>query len=298
MRIRKQVLAVAAVPVLIGGWALFRPELLFVNQKVNETLPTQAGQMAKTLAEGGFESYAHETTGQAQIVSVDGKAYLRLSNFKTSNGPDVHVYLVKGSDGDQQSVNSNGFLDLGTIKGNEGDQNYALPSHFSLAEYGAVAIWCKRFGVDFGGATLKQKTASRVQISSPYGQLAAFSDEIQVTAGPLMGSLPGRAELVESKGKRFVRIAGLKGVKGKMYQVWLLKTEAAKTAKDVFGSPRIELGKAMDRVGQYSIDDSVDAWLYRSAAIVDASAKRVLSIAHLRSAQEKKTGAENLELIA
>jgi len=48
----------------------------------------------KQLAVGQFKGYAHETEGTAGIYDVDGKRVLRLTNFKTSNGPDVHVYLV------------------------------------------------------------------------------------------------------------------------------------------------------------------------------------------------------------
>ena len=54
---------------------------------------------------------------------------LRFSAFETSNGPDVHVYLIAGSDArDDETVKKAGFVDLGSIKGNIGDQNYQLPT--------------------------------------------------------------------------------------------------------------------------------------------------------------------------
>ncbi len=141
--------AIAGIPVLVVGWALFRPELLFVNQQVNEA------QGAGTVIEQGtFASYAHETTGEAKIIESGSQRVLRLDNFHTSNGPDVRVYLVKGSDSSAEGV-KNGFIDLGPIKGNIGGQNYTLPANVNLDEYDAVAIWCKRFSVGFGGATLK-----------------------------------------------------------------------------------------------------------------------------------------------
>jgi hypothetical protein len=46
------------------------------------------------------------------------------------------------------------FVDLGTIKGNIGDQNYALGSDLDLSKYRTVSIWCKRFAVNFGAAPL------------------------------------------------------------------------------------------------------------------------------------------------
>jgi hypothetical protein len=84
-----------------------------------------------------------------------GKRTLRLTEFETSNGPDVHVYLVAASDAtDDETVKKAGFLDLGSIKGNIGDQNYELPTDIDLAKYRAVTVWCKRFGVNFATAPL------------------------------------------------------------------------------------------------------------------------------------------------
>jgi len=83
-----------------------------------------------TVLAGQFHKGAHDTSGMATIYQLgDGKRILRLTNFKTSNGPDVHVYLVAANDAtDNDTVKKAGFLDLGSIKGNEGDQNYDLPS--------------------------------------------------------------------------------------------------------------------------------------------------------------------------
>ncbi len=150
----KKIAIIAAIPVLAIGWYLFRPELLFVNEKVNESLPTN-GQAAMTLSQGAFQSYAHETKGTASVVETGGRKYLRLSQFSTSNGPDVRVYLVKGTDSSQDAVKKNGFVELGKLKGNLGDQNYEIPASVNLNEYKAVSIWCARFSVGFGGATLQ-----------------------------------------------------------------------------------------------------------------------------------------------
>jgi hypothetical protein len=85
----------------------------------------------------------------------DGKNVLRFSAFETSNGPDVHVYLVAASDAtDDETVKKAGFLDLGSIKGNIGDQNYDLPIDVDLNKYRAVTVWCKRFSVNFATAPL------------------------------------------------------------------------------------------------------------------------------------------------
>ena len=73
----------------------------------------------------------------------------------TSNGPDVHVYLVAADDAkDNDTVTKTDFVDIGTLKGNIGDQNYELPANIDVAKYHAVTIWCKRFSVNFGTAPL------------------------------------------------------------------------------------------------------------------------------------------------
>jgi hypothetical protein len=151
------------VLVVVGGaaWYAFRPERLFINQKVSEQFPT-ASAANNQLAAGEFHSGAHETKGMATVFQLaDGKKTLRLTNFATSNGPDVHVYLVAAQDAkDNDAVTKAGFVDLGSLKGNIGDQNYELPANADLAKYRAVTIWCKRFSVNFGTAPLNSSMQS------------------------------------------------------------------------------------------------------------------------------------------
>ena len=152
--------AVSLVVVLgIVAWYAFRPERLFINRTVNETVPvTSAASSAEavSLAQGTFHSNAHETIGTATILSLSGgRRILRLTNFSTSNGPDVRIYLVAAPDvTDEATVEEAGFIELGAMKGNKGDQNYDVPSAVDLAQYRTVTIWCKRFSVHFGSAPL------------------------------------------------------------------------------------------------------------------------------------------------
>ena len=99
---------------------------------------------------------AHETRGTAAIYELpDGKRVLRLTGFETSNGPDVRVFLgAAGDANDNDTVTNAGYVELGSLKGNIGDQNYEIPSDIKLADYHSVTIWCKRFGVNFGTAPL------------------------------------------------------------------------------------------------------------------------------------------------
>jgi len=160
MSARKSIIMVAVILVAVAAWYAFRPERLFINQRVNEQFPTASADTQQiTLASGNFHSVAHETKGVATIYQLpDGKRTLRLTQFQTSNGPDVQVYLVAANDaGDNDTVTRAGFLQLGALKGNIGDQNYDVASDVDLSKYRAVTIWCRRFGVNFATAPLAGK---------------------------------------------------------------------------------------------------------------------------------------------
>jgi Electron transfer DM13 len=150
-----------AIPIvaiaLFIAWYVFRPERLFVNRQVDEPFPTvNADSPTQALASGNFYSILHPTEGAVTIYRLaDGSRFLRLTNFKTSNGPDVHIYMVAADDAkDNATVEHAGFIDLGVIKGNIGNQNYTLGPDVDLAKYRAVSVWCKRFSVNFGAAPL------------------------------------------------------------------------------------------------------------------------------------------------
>jgi hypothetical protein len=159
MNKRRLVIGLGILVVFVA-WYLFRPELLFVDQTVSESFPAQTGGPVTgaptVLAEGRFHSVAHESKGLATVYKLaDGKRVLRLTDFATSNGPAVYVYLVAAKDAvDSAAVRQADTIDLGPLKGNIGDQNYELPADVDLTKFQAVSIWCRRFSVNFATAPL------------------------------------------------------------------------------------------------------------------------------------------------
>jgi hypothetical protein len=121
------------------------------------TIHAQTGG-AKTLETGTFHGKVHMTSGRATIYQEkDGKLVLRLTRFKTSNGPDVHVVLIAVKDADDDAnflKNGTERVELGVLKGNEGDQNYDIPAGTDLAKFQTVSIYCERFNANFGAAPL------------------------------------------------------------------------------------------------------------------------------------------------
>ena len=153
----KLALSVLAIA-LCAAWYAFRPERLVVDHRINEGFPVaQGGSSPQVIESGTFYGVVHPTTGTATIYRLgDGDRILRFTNFRTSNGPNVHVYLVAADDAkDSATVKRADCIDLGTIKGNVGDQNYALGADLNLSKYRTVSIWCKRFAVNFGAAPLR-----------------------------------------------------------------------------------------------------------------------------------------------
>lgn len=153
---RRTLKALAIGVLLLGtaGWYWFRPERLFINRIVEE--PFRDRENAVTLASGSFHGVTHETTGTATVYRLrSGKLSLRLDHFRTSNGPDVVVYLVGAPDANDAATVKRGTpILLGELKGNVGDQTYELPSDLDLTRYRSVTIWCRRFSVNFGTAPL------------------------------------------------------------------------------------------------------------------------------------------------
>jgi hypothetical protein len=137
----------------------------FLSMAITATLalsasaPLAVAQSSKPIETGTLHGQVHATTGRVSIYRVDGKDILRLTNFKTSNGPDVHVILIAADD----AKDNDNFLksnvervELGPLKGNEGDQNYDIPAGTDLSKFRTVAIYCERFNATFGAAPLEK----------------------------------------------------------------------------------------------------------------------------------------------
>src|SRR5689334_7969590 len=91
----------------------------------------------------------HNAEGLVRVIPLgDGHTILRLENFNSTDGPNVHLYLAT-----DKTVSN--FIDLGRLKANNGNQNYNLPYGSNLAKYNMALIWCKDFSVLFGSAQLK-----------------------------------------------------------------------------------------------------------------------------------------------
>lgn len=125
---------------------------------INETMATttmdiisQNTEQNKNLLVGDFMGVndgIHNAEGKAKILTLlDRSQILRLEDVRSTNGPDVHLYLST----DKQATD---FIDLGRLKANNGNQNYQIPTNTDFNKYKYVLIWCQPFSVLFGSVQL------------------------------------------------------------------------------------------------------------------------------------------------
>lgn len=142
------IILVIILPVI---WYLASP--LFINKVVNEEMPSSENleslENMNVLYTGSFigaDSF-HKVKGEVKIISIDGKNYLRLENFESTNGPDLKVYL-------SNDLEAKDYISLGELKGSIGNQNYEIPENVNFSNYKYVLIWCEKFSVLFGSSEL------------------------------------------------------------------------------------------------------------------------------------------------
>lgn len=118
-------------------------------QTATEINPAQSSSTASTiLARGIFKRQAHDVKGEALVIQNGENKTLRFENFKTINGPDLRVYL-------SADLDAKDSIDLGPIRGTEGNINYTIPSGTDHKKYTYVLIWCRAFRVLFSYALLQ-----------------------------------------------------------------------------------------------------------------------------------------------
>ncbi len=128
--------------------------------KPDVTVTEESGMPAQPqlLGRGAFRDgdAIHKGQGDALLYQLDtGQQLLRLENLNVTNGPALVVYLAKHPDPTTaEQVKTDGFVSLGELKGNRGNQNYPIPTDVDVTQFNSVVIWCELFDVLFSPAPL------------------------------------------------------------------------------------------------------------------------------------------------
>jgi hypothetical protein len=156
---RKWILVTVSLPILVALWWAFRPEKLWINERVNEPAPFDTSSDPQPILTGRFESEAQPTSGRATIYRTpSGREYLRLNDFTTANRSDGHVALARSDGRDLAQEVAKGDLnsiDFGPLKSHQGDQNYDLPKSADPNQYDAVLIYSDQSHTLYGWAKLE-----------------------------------------------------------------------------------------------------------------------------------------------
>lgn len=184
---RRWMLAGIVAVVAAVGFLLFRPDTLLTDVEANESLDDAFSGTTSSLGESttslvdsptttevGTTSPATEPTttvgpvpvstgqmfgidhaaeGTATVYQQDDRFVLRLEDdTDIQNGPDLYVWVLPSTSYGGGSPTE--YIDLGTLKGTVGGQNYELPADFDPELHRTVLIWCLRFAVPFAAAEL------------------------------------------------------------------------------------------------------------------------------------------------
>jgi hypothetical protein len=176
-RRRRWIWASVALVVALVAFVLvwFQPQKLFIDERVVEAVPTlppapnpPAGDVTSPsptttttpptveLGRGEFVSLDHGTSGIVRVLQLgDGTRFVRLEGLDTSNGPDLYLYATANPADGAEGAFDDDIVNLGRLKGNQGDQNYEIPADVvDLERFTTVVIWCDRFDSAFGAADL------------------------------------------------------------------------------------------------------------------------------------------------
>ncbi len=96
----------------------------------------------------------HRGSGSATVFQMGDERVLRFEDFTATNGPDLHVILTRDPAPSSRAEVGSDYVDLGSLKGNVGNQNYELPAGLDLSDYQGVVIYCMPFHVVFATASL------------------------------------------------------------------------------------------------------------------------------------------------
>ena len=163
---KKLLLAIGGLVLFGVAYWLISP--FFITKRVDEKLddiravmqpppttadsgePSSPASVLEAILQGAFTGLAgHSGQGTAKLIKAGEKYFVRFEDdFRVTNGPDLFVYFGKDGAYDAEAR-------VAALKGNEGGQNYEVPSSIDPAGYNEVWVWCRAFFVPFAKAELR-----------------------------------------------------------------------------------------------------------------------------------------------
>lgn len=96
---------------------------------------------------------------------IDGNLVLKIhSNFNTTAGPDLHIYLAILNAA--PTAVGNTHYEVAKLSSNTGAQNYTIPNTVDFEAFDYVLIHCKQYNHFWGGGAMAEETGYCNTISS------------------------------------------------------------------------------------------------------------------------------------
>jgi len=143
----KKLIALSAI---LGATALAACSYAQTTDAPNASVPASVETIA-VVSSGTFSGRSdHITVGGVSIVGTTGNYQLVFAeNFSLDGAPDPVVGFGNSGNYDANSQ-------IAPLTNKDGAQSYALPTDFDPATFDEVYVWCERFSVPLGVATLNQ----------------------------------------------------------------------------------------------------------------------------------------------
>ena len=111
--------------------------------------PVAASAQEQVLASGAFSGKSgHAASGSVRVVKTGtGIAVVLGPDFKFDGAPDPKLGFGK-----------NGYVkstQFSVLKSNSGEQTYEIPAAIDPADYTELWVWCEKYSVPLGVATLE-----------------------------------------------------------------------------------------------------------------------------------------------
>ena len=134
-----------------------------IDMPASEEMPEMPPEMDEpvVVASGQFrdgDSF-HKGSGAVTLYRLPSDGGLvRFEGLNVTNGPDLRVLVTSHPDPmTRADVHDSDYTEIGKLKGNKGDQNYAVSTDLDLSSIRSIVIYCAPFQVVFSVAPLQQQ---------------------------------------------------------------------------------------------------------------------------------------------
>lgn len=123
---------------------------------INVLAPTNSAYAEAIVTERIFVKKEKTIKGGWAIIQRGGDTYIRFNDeFKTSNGPDLKVFLSPQAIDDVSGKTAiEGAINIGELISNKGSQEYKLPAGVNASDFKSVLIHCEQYSKLWGGGAL------------------------------------------------------------------------------------------------------------------------------------------------